>query len=257
MQSPSRQIVGPAMALAGALWGTPIAVQAQAQHVAEVGSWAPYIDFSTADQGVLTRQVRDAFKAGGISLQLRESSWKAAEEHIDRNSAVSFGWIRTTERETRWFYSRPICTMRTVLVTRADQPIAWTRMEQLRGIRLGWSRGYSYGNALDQLRPSLDVTEMADDTIALKRLLLGSVDAVPMDPLVARALIRQTFNPADTRRFLIDLAPQHTIDKADLHVVCAQASSNCKATLERFNRGLRQLRGDGPVPACGDPERPR
>lgn len=219
----------------------------------EVGSWAPYIDFTVPDRGVLTHQVQQVFTQAGVPTSLREASWKAAEERINRHGTVSYGWIRTTEREARWLYSRPICSTRTVLVTRANQPVNWTRLEQLKDIRLGWSRGYSYGNALDHLRPTLNITEMSDDTVALKRLLVGTVDAVPMDPLVARQLIRQTFSAVDAQRFLIDQAPQRTIEKTELHVVCAQSSPSCSATLEQFNKGLRQWRGDGPVPICGDP----
>lgn len=245
--------------LAGSLFLCALA-QGTAAHTGltlEVGSWVPYIDFSAPNRGVLASSVQHAFQRAGVPTALRETSWKAAEDRIDRAGIVSFGWIRTSEREARWHFSRPVCATRTVLVTRANQPIVWSRLEQLKDIRLGWSRGYSYGNALDQLRPSLDITEMSDDTVALKRLLMGSVDAVPMDPLVARQLIRQAFSAEEGRRFAIDLSPQHTIEKTELHVVCAQSSATCSATLEQFNKGLRQVRGDGPVPACGDAENTR
>lgn len=239
------------IAAAGLLWGSITGACAQTELTAEVGSWVPYINFSSPYQGVLTRQVRDAFKAAGVNLQLREASWKAAEEHIDRSGAVSFGWIKTSERLTRWRFSHPICSTRTVLVMRQSQPLAWTKLEQLKGIRLGWSRGYSYGEALDQLRPALQITEMGNDELALRRLLMGSVDAVPMDPLVARQLIATLFTEQEGKQLLIDLSPQHTIEKTELHVVCAQSSANCAATIEQFNRGLKQ-RSEGHTPACGD-----
>lgn len=218
----------------------------------EVGSWSPYIDFSAPNNGVLTRQVQKTLQLAGVPSAVQEVSWKAAEERINHAGVVSFGWIKTSERESRWHYSKPICSTRTVLVTRQSQPPQWSRLEQLKELRLGWSRGYSYGNALDQLRPTLNVTEMSDDTVALKRLLIGTVDAVPMDPLVARQLIRQNFTEEDARKFLVDLAPQRTIEKTELHVVCAQNSPACATTVQQFNRGLKQLRGDAPTPACGD-----
>ncbi|MFY8116346.1 MAG: hypothetical protein ACOVLH_00950, partial [Roseateles sp.] len=110
----------------------------------EVGSWIPYIDFSKTDRGLLSAVVQDAFRQAGVATTLREVSWKTAQDHIDKAGAVSFGWIRTEAREARWHYSLPICTTRTVLITRQDRPLAWTRLEQLKDIRLGWSRGYSY-----------------------------------------------------------------------------------------------------------------
>lgn len=218
----------------------------------EVGSWGPYIDFSAPDKGVLTRQVRDAFKVTGTDIALVEVSWKMAEDRIQNAAAFSFGWIKNSERLARWRYSVPICSIRTVLVVRQSNPLQWTRLEQLQGISMGWSRGYSYGEALDSLRPRLQITEMGNDEVALKRLLHGSVDAVPMDALVADTLIAKLFDPGQAQQLLVDRAPQRTIAKSDLHLVCAQSSPTCADTLEQFNKGLRQLRGDIRTPNCGD-----
>lgn len=218
--------------------------------VLEVGSWAPFIDFAAPNKGALTRQVQDAFSAAGVATTLKELSWKAAEDRVNRTDAVSFGWIKNSERLTRWQYSNPICSLRTVLVTRASYPVVWQSLEQLKNYKLGWSRGYSYGDALDQLRPTLDVVEMANEEVALKRLRAGSVDAVPMDILVARNLIAKTFTPEEAQSLVVDTSAHRTIFKSDVHVVCAQASTSCAATLERFNQGLKTRRGSAPPGVC-------
>ena len=216
----------------------------------EVGSWVPYIDFTAPGKGALTRQVQDAFNAAGLPTTLREVSWKGAEDRVNRTDAVSFGWIKNSDRLSRWRFSSPICSLRTVLVTRTSNPVVWQNLEQLKNYKLGWSRGYSYGDALDQLRPTLNVIEMMSEDIALKRLRAGSVDAVPMDILVARNLIAKIFTPEEAQSLVVDVAPNRTIFKSDGHVVCSQASASCAATLERFNQGLKTRRGNAPPGAC-------
>jgi polar amino acid transport system substrate-binding protein len=240
--------------LATCFWLAPAVLHAQAEAspplTLEVGAWAPYIDFTSPNKGALTRQVQDAFSTAGIATKLKEVSWKGAEDRVNRTDAVSFGWIKNSDRLTRWQYSNPICSLRTVLVTRASYPVVWQNLEQLKGYKLGWSRGYSYGDALDRLRPILDVIEMASEDIALNRLRNGSVDAVPMDVLVARSLMSKIFTPEEAQSLVVDAAPNRTIFKSDVHVVCAQASASCAATLERFNQGLRAKRGNAPSGAC-------
>jgi polar amino acid transport system substrate-binding protein len=235
-------------------WLAPAVLYAQAEAppplTLEVGAWPPYVDFAATNKGALTRQVQDAFTATGVATTLKEVSWKGAEDRVNRTDAVSFGWIKNSERLTRWQYSNPICSLRTVLVTRATYPVVWQNLEQLKNYKLGWSRGYSYGDALDQLRPTLDVIEMASEDIALKRLRAGSVDAIPMDILVARSLIAKTFTPEEAQSLVVDTAPNRTLFKSDVHVVCAQASAGCAATLERFNQGLKVRRGNAAPGAC-------
>lgn len=216
----------------------------------QVGAWPPYIDFTVPENGPLTRQVQDAFSAAGLATTLKEVSWKRAEDRVNRDQAVSFGWIKNSDRLSRWHYSSPICSLRTVLVTRATYPVEWQSLEQLKAYKLGWTRGYSYGDAMDQLRPTLDVTEMVSEDIALKRLRAGSVDAVPMDILVARSLIARIFTPEEALGLVVDAAPNRTISRSDVHVVCAKSSTSCAPTLQRFNQGLKSRRGNAAAGVC-------
>ena len=232
--------------------GLPVGLLAQTAVTLEVGSWPPYIDFASSHNGVLTQTVQSAFRSAGTETKLRETSWKAAENQVDHGQAISFGWIKNPERTARWLFSDPVCDASTVLVVRKSHPPVWSKLEQLASYRLGWSRGYSYGEAIDRLRPNLQVTEMVNDEVALRRLADGSVDAVPMDPLVAKELIRKLFSAQEAQHLLIDTAPQHVIARTSLHLVCSMAAGHCKSTIALFNLGLKQYYKQGAVPMCGD-----
>ena len=68
-------------------------------------------------------------------------------------------------------------------------------LADLKGKRVGWSRGYSYGDAMEALRAELRIEEMPTDEVALRHLLAGGIDAMPMDSAVARQLLSQRFTP--------------------------------------------------------------
>jgi ABC-type amino acid transport substrate-binding protein len=198
----------------------------------------------------MSSQIGDILTTAGVTSTLREVSWKRAEERISSGEALSFGWIKTSERQKRWRYSKPVCTLRTVLVTRAAQPVPWDGQHPLQAYKFGWTRAYSYGDALDKIRSTLNVVEMPTEEVALKRLLAGTVNAVPMDSAVAQTLVGRLFTPDQGKQLLIDLDPAHKMYDADTHLVCALSSPTCATTIERFNQALKVRRGAGLVPAC-------
>lgn len=218
--------------------------------VLEVGAWPPYIDFAAANNGAVSKIVLDAFAAAGVSARVKEVSWKAAEERIGEREAVSFGWIKTPERVARWRYSDAICTSTTFLVSRRSAPVRWANLADLKGMKVGWSRGYSYGDKFDALRPNLQVFEMPSDEIGLRRLLAGSVDAMPMDSLVAKELLQSKFSKAEAAELYLDVRPEQAIARADLHVVCDLRASACAKTLALFNQGLTKTRKSRAVASC-------
>ena len=218
--------------------------------VLEVGAWPPYIDFAAPNKGAVSKIVLEAFAAAGVSAQLKEVSWKAAEEHLGERGAVSFAWIKTPERVAQWRYSDPICTSTSFLVSRRAAPVRWASMADLKGMKVGWSRGYSYGDKFEALRPDLQVFEMPSDEIGLRRLLAGSVDAMPMDSLVAKELLQSKFSKAEAAELYLDARPEQAIARADLHVVCDLRSSSCAKTLALFNKGLSKHRKNQVAASC-------
>jgi ABC-type amino acid transport substrate-binding protein len=217
----------------------------------EVGSWPPLIDFSRADKGSLSQIVAEVFAKTGKEIHLTEVSWKSAEAHLDEGSTVSFGWIRTSERGLRWHYSQPICTTLTVLVRRSDHP-SLRLPEDILGKRVGWSRGYSYGERFDALRPQLHVKEMPNDETGLRHLLTGTIDFMPMDTIVAKSLIAKHLTVGDGRQLVVDTSPAHIVVKTPLHLVCPRSRTECEDIIASFDRGLSGVRSSVRANACGD-----
>ncbi len=226
---------------------------ARAQTAAElkVGAWEPYIDFSLPTRGPLTAQVSDVLSSADILATVKEASWKTVEQHLDSGSTASFGWIKNPERAARWHFSLPICSIRNVFVVRADDNRVWKSFADLRGRRVGWARGYSYGEVLDGMKAELQLIDVATDEVGLRRLLSGDMDMMPMDYLVARQLLTQKLLPREAAKLQIDMAPAHTITQTDVHLVCGKTSDSCRALIDRFDARLRQQRKAGPVSPCG------
>jgi polar amino acid transport system substrate-binding protein len=223
---------------------------AQAETLLVVDDWPPYVDFAKANQGALTALVQQAFRHAGVPVRLEHVAWKKAEYMVDAGKAASYGWIKTPERQHKWQFSEPICSQRTVLVSRASKPVLWQSPSDLLPYRIGWTRGYSYGAEFEQWKSKLQVAEVSNDLAGLKVLLLGRIDALPLDTLEARVLAEQ-LAPADRGRLQLE-PPKNAraVASGDIFLVCNKSQPECAQTLAVFNRELKQLHG-GKAVDCG------
>ena len=221
----------------------PLVASAEAVLSLAVGAWPPYIDFAAPGEGSVSQTVKAAFAQTGTVATLQEVSWKAAEVRLNAGTVTSFAWIKSTDRLTRWRFSAPICANRNVIVSHAERPFVMHSPADLKGQRVGWSRGYSYGDAMDALRSALTVEEMPNDEVALRQLLNGRIDAMPMDITVARQLRDQRFSAAERRKLVIDPSPARTVSTSELHLVCGVADAECARRVARFNAGLKAVQG--------------
>lgn len=203
--------------------------------------WPPYVDFGKANQGDLTALVQQAFRHAGVAVRLEHVAWKKAEYMVDEGKAASYGWIKTPERLLKWQFSEPICSQRTVLISLASKPVRWKSPSDLLPYRIGWTRGYSYGAEFESWKSKLQVAEVSNDLSGLKVLLLGRIDALPLDTLEARVLSEQ-LPPTDRARLLLEPPKEvRTVASGDIFLVCSKSRPECAQTIAAFNRGLRQL----------------
>lgn len=237
--------------LAGVVFRPAQAAELSLSHL--VGDWPPLVDFKAPNQGALSRQVREVWAHAGVTMALQEASWKAVEVALDAGQTNSFGWIHTEDRARRWLYSDPLCDSPTIFVTRKDHPPAWRRIEDLAGRRVGWSRGYRYGDGIDAYRDRFEIIEMATDEVALRHLAAGTVDLMPMDMAVASHLMNNVLPPEVARKLALDDEPAHVLNRQALHFVCSRADEGCTGRIGSFNAALRKWRGKRPLGVCGLP----
>ena len=209
-----------------------------------IGEYAPYIDKSKSDHGFMTKIVQMAFEKSGMSSKVEFSPWKRIEEvEIDKNKRVSFAFIKTPARESKWFYSDNIMSATTVFVARKGIGFKWNTIDDLKAYKIGISRGYSYGGSFDSMKSKLQVFEASSDETNIKKLVAGRIDIFPVDPFVGAQIVRDKLSPDAAGK--LEIIEKPSLSDDSMHAVCAKSYGKCKMIIDKFNSGLSKMKADG------------
>lgn len=195
-------------------------------------------------QGFVSRIVTEAFRLEGVAVQYEFYPWARAY-HVARNGAVdaSIGWYRTEEREQDFLFSEPVFVESQVLFFLKDKPLRWSSLDDLRGLSIGATLGYTYGEKFKELEESkaLEVQRTGSDEQNLRKLLAGRVQGVVLSRAVGTRLL-QSLGGKVSQRITYDPRP---VNSGSLHVIFPKSSAHSTAWLAQFNRGLRALKASG------------
>lgn len=210
-----------------------------------VGDWPPFFVANEPGQGSVARLVRDIFAEAGYEVEFSFLPWKRAyrEAAAGKHDATAI-WMYAADREQDFVYSAPVLNERFVLFYRKDAPIQWNRMEDLSGLRLGGSIGYSYGPKFDRAAENgiLDVEWVASPELNFRRLLFGRIDAFPEEINVGYYILRRETDEEEARQ--ITHHPESVSENQSFLLFPRDESDTAKLRTI-FNRGLKTFRDDG------------
>lgn len=210
------------------------------------GDWAPFMGEALPHHGFVSRIVTEAFRLEGTTVHYEFYPWARAY-HVARNGSVdaSIGWYRTEEREQEFLFSEPVFVESQVLFYLKSKPLRWSSLDDLRGLSIGATLGYTYGEKFKEMEESkaIDVQRTGSDEQNLRKLLAGRVQGVVLSRAVGTRLL-QALGGELNQRITFDPRP---INSGPLHVIFPKSSANSEAWLTLFNRGLRQLKASGSV----------
>ncbi|MEX6504146.1 substrate-binding periplasmic protein [Pseudomonas zhanjiangensis] len=211
------------------------------------GEWPPFHGERLPYQGVATRIVSEAFALEGIEVQWQFLPWaRALQMAALGQRSGSAVWRRNPERERLFFYSEPILTTQNYLFHRKQLDFDWQTLADLRGLRLGATRGYFYGHAFEQAEAAglLNVQRINSDEVAFRQLLGGRIDLFPLSRVVALHLLSERFTAAERAR--LSFHPKPLSSHRQYLLLSRQVEGNA-ALIQRFNRGLARLQASGKV----------
>lgn len=211
------------------------------------GEWPPYLGKHLPHNGVASRIVAEAFALQGIEVHWEFHPWARSLQLAERGQrAGSAVWLRSNERDAKFFISDPVVESGYYLFHRKGFSFDWAQVADLQGQRIVGTRGYDYGEAFQQAESSgqLRVNRVTSDETAFRQLLAGRVDLFPMDKVVGFDMLHQHFTAAERAQLSFHPKPL----RADsLHLLLSREVAGNAELLERFNRGLAQLRESGKV----------
>lgn len=151
--------------------------------------WLPY---NTKDGGGLVDKiVKEAFALVGHDVVYVVLPWKRAYESVKAGETdITYPWSYTEKRLTEIVFNEsPLIVNRSVFWYKKGTDFSWNTYEDLAKYNIGAIIGYS---DTDQLEAAgVKISKVRDEISNLKKLLVGRIDAVPMNEVVGNQIAKQ------------------------------------------------------------------
>lgn len=140
--------------------------------------------------GIYPALVTAAMRRAQIPIQTEATPFRRMIAVLQQPQGGAGAVIRTAERERLADFSAPYFQERVMVYVR--RPLPDGGLDQLRGLRVGVIRGWSYGDPFDQARQlrEFQVEEVERDVQNFEKLRLGRVDAVLATEPAGELLLR-------------------------------------------------------------------
>jgi len=155
-------------------------------------------------------------------------------------------WWETLETEKDFYLSDKVLDSSLVFFHLKIFNFKWDSFEDLKGLKIGVTRGYDYGEEFTKaLKDKIfEVLEVSTDEQLYKLLISKRIDLMPNDKVVGYAQIK---NSLDIEEQLLFTNNPKTFGSRSLHLILSKNSPKGLTYLELFNRGLSKLRLSGEI----------
>lgn len=200
----------------------------------------PYMSASQPGNGVMVAIATEAFKRSGYTLKVSFLPWaRALEDGKKGDSDGVLGIWKSPEREPFFVFSSEVVSNQIGLYKRADSPIKYSSMADLKSYTIGTVRGYANPAAFDAAK--LHTAEVTDDETNLRKLASSRIDLMLVDKGVAQHLIDAKAPELKGKLAWID----PPIDKLPLFVGISKKTPDYEKKLAALNQGLDAMKKDG------------
>ena len=206
------------------------------------GEWQPYLSKDTLHYEYASHIVTEAFALVGVEVENCFFPWKRsfklAKEGTWDGTVV---WLYTDERREHFLYSQGVVQTKYAFFYLKGSDFDWNSYEGLRGIRIGGTLQYTYGEEFDAAEKAgiINTNRAPSDEIGLKKLLKGRIEAFPGEVKVTYAQIRDTFSQEDAALFTHH---PKAINEAPMHLLLSKNVAGNEAMRDLFNEGLKRLK---------------
>ncbi len=209
------------------------------------GEWEPYLSEYCHGYGLSTHIVSEAFKLEGIDIEWGFFPWKRSYELARKGKwDASANWWPTEDSKKDFLLSDPVVNTSFVFFHLKTRNFNWESIKDLKGLKIGFTRGYDYGKEfMDAIENGVITVEISDtDETNLRKLLSGRVDIFPNDPIVGHSQIRNIFPPEKVK--LLAHHPKE-FEISTLHLIISKKCKNAELFLEKVNSGMKKLKESG------------
>ncbi len=203
-----------------------------------VDEWPPKISKDLPGDGPQIIAMREILGQLNIEIELHWAPWKRCLENVKRGIwDASPGWSFTEERNKYLQFSEAYSSSYHAFFYLQGSKFEWKDFQDLRGLRIGTTAGYSYGsdfsNAID--RQKLDIHEVTSDADNFEKLVLGRVDIIAVNISTGFAIAEKALTPVQFKEIQ---AHERPIGKTKHSHVVFTKNDRGKELVKAFNKGL-------------------
>jgi len=210
------------------------------------GDWPPFCS-ENSDSSIALKIITEAFALKGIKTEYIFLPWKRAYLTVvkDNEYEASAIWRKTDERISECYFSDVVINQTTFFFYLKSRPFKWRNYNDLKGIKIGTTIGYSYGDDFDRLKTNklLMIEETSTDTQNFMKLLHGRIRLFPVEKNVGDFILSNNFTPEQIKMIAVDSRPVN-ISPCYL-IIPKRAGSKGEETIRIFNSGLSELKKSG------------
>ncbi|TWI65065.1 polar amino acid transport system substrate-binding protein [Desulfobotulus alkaliphilus] len=211
-----------------------------------VDEFPPYISKDLPGYGILGQIVAESFERAGFEAVYVFVPWKRALKSVEEGEFLDGtpAWFRTPEREAAFYVSDALVDDSQSFFHLKDFPFDWEKIEDLKGVQIGATLGYDYGEDFARAydKEEISVEWVSRDVQNFRKLLVERIQVFPMNTLAGYGILQTDFSEQDAARITHHPRP---LRAEALHLLLSKKNPENAAVMERFNRGLKELKKSG------------
>ena len=148
------------------------------------GEWVPYVSKAYQHHGAIGHVIEKIYQSEGVDVQFGYFPWARGYQMVkDGVWDTTMPYYCSPEREKLFYCSDPIAEGQQVYFHRTDYPFDWKTIVDLKGLKVGGTLGYYYGEEFEKAERDefFYVQRIASDETNFMVLMKGRVDIFPQD----------------------------------------------------------------------------
>lgn len=212
------------------------------------GEWPPYHSKSMKHYGLASHLIKEAFALEGIDVEYQFLPWKRGMKMAENGELNGTAlWRNQAEFQDEFYYSDPVLMSETVFFHLKANPFHWHKFEDLKGINIGGTLGYSYNEDYRIAEKSKEyrIQRMAKDELNFSMLLRKRIDIFPITKEVGYFLLQSKYTAEEASLIThheTSLTPEN---ERSLHLLLSKDNKDNIELMEAFNKGLNKLKQTG------------
>ncbi len=193
---------------------------------------------STGLPGFDVEFLRESFKRVGVTLEIQYTPWKRALDDARKGKVDGVcSCSSTREREEYLYFSAPLGSASSGLFSLSENTLKPVKsISQIGSKSIGVIKGY---NLIEGLRDAnvQNIFELSSERQGLQTLLKGRIDYYYSYEAPARFYLSESQES--------DKVQYEELAQTDYYSCFSKAPEGSKILLEKFNRGLAEIKADG------------